>query len=98
MMLPMRISVSVTPAPWTGGVAAQAHTSAAARNDTIRLAFVVVCIDMASNAKLARACDAYPAVAMIARKMALLNSNVVAAWWASPYSRWISARKPKLCG
>jgi hypothetical protein len=53
---------------------------------------------MASNAKLARACDAYPAVAMIARKMALLNSNVVAAWWASPYSRWIYARKPKLCG
>jgi hypothetical protein len=77
--LPMRISVSVTPAPRAGGVAAVADTtSAAAKNDTIRLAFVVVCIDMASNAKLARACDAYSAAAMIARKMALSNPNVVA--------------------
>jgi hypothetical protein len=68
--------VSVTPAPWTGRVAAEAHTSAAARNDTMRLAFVVVCIDMASNAKLAGACDANPAGVMIARKIRLLNSNV----------------------
>ncbi|XIA68075.1 hypothetical protein ACFIOY_16005 [Bradyrhizobium sp. TZ2] len=59
MMLPMRISVSVTPAAWAGCVAAEADTNnAAARKVTISLASFVICIDAASNAKLARARDA----------------------------------------
>src|SRR6266545_8235843 len=79
MMLPMRISVSVTPAAWAGWVAAEADTRAAASKDAIRLAFVIICINMASNAKLPGACDTNPAATIIAGKIGELKSNVVAA-------------------
>jgi hypothetical protein len=53
MMLPTRISVSVTPAAVAGGAAAgpQARKIATDR-DTMYPAFLAICIDAASNIKL----------------------------------------------
>jgi hypothetical protein len=77
MMLPMRISVSVTLAAWAGCTAAanDANNNAAKKAGS-SLIFLVACINAASNAKLTGACNAYPAVAMIAPKTPLLKSNV----------------------
>jgi hypothetical protein len=56
MMLPMRISVSVTAAAAAGGKG-DARTMATTRAD-VSLVFLMICINMASNAKLAEAYDA----------------------------------------
>jgi hypothetical protein len=55
-MLPMRISVSVTPAAAAGGKG-DARIMAATRADVSPVS-LIICINMASNAKLAEACDA----------------------------------------
>jgi hypothetical protein len=73
MMLPMRISVSVTPAVWAGCGAAKAIANIATTGYSASLAFGLICINMASNAKLPGACDANPAAAIIARKIGLLK-------------------------
>jgi hypothetical protein len=73
MMLPMRISVSVTPAARVGCSAAKATANIATKGYSASLAFVIICINMASNAKLPGACDAYPAATIIARKIGLLK-------------------------
>src|SRR5882672_9946723 len=79
MMLPMRISVSVTPAAWAGCTAAGlTAANMATKRYSVSLVIVIIFINVASNAKLPGTCDAYPAVAMIASKMGLLKSNVVA--------------------
>jgi hypothetical protein len=53
MMLPMRISVSVTPAAWAG---IDGNSNAAKKAGSSH--FILVFISAASNAKLAGACDA----------------------------------------
>src|SRR5829696_6789638 len=78
MMLPIRISVSVTPAAWAG---VDANNNAAKTAGSSH--FIFVFINAASNAKLTGARDAYPAITMIAPETVLLKSNVVAAvGWA----------------
>jgi hypothetical protein len=60
-MLPMRISVSVTPAARAGCTTAGNHANNdnnAARKAGSSLIFLVVCIDTALNAKLTGACAA----------------------------------------
>src|SRR5215207_8874722 len=81
MMLPMRISVSVTPAARAG---VDANNNAAKKAGSSH--FIFVFINAASNAKPTEACDAYPATAMIAPKTGLLKSNIPAA------VRWAKAR------
>src|SRR5215207_518352 len=73
MMLPMRISVSVTPAARAG---VDANNNAAKKAGSSH--FIFVFINAASNAKLTGARDAYPAEAIIAPKTGLLKSNVLA--------------------
>src|SRR5882672_2876541 len=61
MMLPIRISVSVTPPPWACCADIRLHANnAAARRDIERLVSVIFCINIASNAKLTSAYDALP--------------------------------------
>jgi len=74
ILIAMVILASIVVAPSIASAqAAKATASITTTGYSASLAFVIICINMASNAKLPGACDANPAAMIIARKIGLLK-------------------------